>query len=161
MSSSNHAGLRETVIRCLRQFIAGSILNNQEIADRLGLRLTDVQCINVLDLLGPSTPGELARCTGLTTGGVTVMLDRLEKGGYVKRQPNPRDRRSVLVRLNPAKLKKIRGFYAEIDRRMEILLDGIPEPELRSVVNLFAKMNEFTMEHPRRLPVANNRGGAQ
>ncbi|ORV59729.1 hypothetical protein AWC06_16590 [Mycobacterium fragae] len=146
MSSSNHAGLREAVIRCLRQFIAGSILNNQQIADRLGLRLTDVQCINVLDLLGPSTPGELARCTGLTTGGVTVMLDRLEKGGYVKRQPNPRDRRSVLVRLNPAKLKKIRAFYGEIERRMEILLDGIPESELRSVVNLFSKMNEFPME---------------
>jgi DNA-binding MarR family transcriptional regulator len=157
MSTSNHAGLRETVVRCLRQFIAGSILYNQQIADGLGLRLTDVQCINVLDLLGPSTPGELARQTGLTTGGVTVMLDRLEKAGYVRREPNPRDRRSVLVRLNPGKLKKIRAFYREIDRRMVTLLDGLPEPELRSVVNLFSKMNELPKEHPRRLPVAHNK----
>jgi DNA-binding MarR family transcriptional regulator len=141
MSSPSHAQLRETVVRCLREFIAGSIIYNQQVADRVGLRLTDMQCINVLDLMGPSTPGELARSTGLTTGGVTVMLDRLEKGGYVKRVPNPRDRRSVLVRLNPTKLKKVQAFYGEINERMVALLDETPDRELRSVVDLFSKMN--------------------
>ena len=141
MSSPNHDQLRETVIRCLREFIAGSIIYNQQIADRVGLRLTDMQCINVLELMGPSTPGELARSTGLSTGGVTVMLDRLEKGGYVKRVPNPRDRRSVLVRLNPTKLKKVQAFYGEINERMVALLDETPDRELRSVVDLFSKMN--------------------
>ena len=143
MSSPNHAQLRETVIRCLREFIAGSIIHNQQVADRVGLRLTDMQCINVLELMGPSTPGELARSTGLTTGGVTVMLDRLEKGGYVKRAPNPRDRRSVLVRLNPAKLKRIQAFYREVNQQMAALLDETPEPELRSMVDMFSKMNAF------------------
>jgi DNA-binding MarR family transcriptional regulator len=151
MSSPDQNQLRETVIRCLREFIAGSIIYNQQVADRVGLHLTDVQCINVLELIGPSTPGELARCTGLTTGGVTVMLDRLEKGGYVKREPNPRDRRSVLVRLNPTKLKKVRAFYEEIDQRTMALLDQTPEPELRSVVKLFSKMNAFRAERPPRV----------
>jgi DNA-binding MarR family transcriptional regulator len=140
--------LHETVIRCLRQFIAGSIMSNQQIADRVGLRLTDMQCINVLELMGPSTPGELARFTGLTTGGVTVMLDRLERGGYLKREPNPRDRRSVLVHLNPAKLKKIQAFYDEINDRMTALLDETSERELRSVVKLLSKMNESRVEPP-------------
>jgi DNA-binding MarR family transcriptional regulator len=143
MSSPSHAQLRETVVRCLREFIATSIMYNQQIADRVGLRLTDMQCINVLELMGPTTPGELARSTGLTTGGVTVMLDRLEKGGYVKRVPNPRDRRSVLVRLNPTKLKKMRAFYGEINERMVALLDETPDRELRSVVDLFSKMNAY------------------
>jgi MarR family transcriptional regulator, organic hydroperoxide resistance regulator len=148
MSNPDRAQLRETLVRSIRQFIAGSILYNQQIADRVGLRLTDMQCINVLDLMGPSTPGELARSTGLTTGGVTVMLDRLEKSGYVKREPNPRDRRSVLVRLNPAKLRKVNAFYAEINERMAGLLDDTPEPELRSVIDLFAKMNAWRAEQP-------------
>jgi MarR family transcriptional regulator, organic hydroperoxide resistance regulator len=148
MSSQNHAQLRETVIRCLREFIAGSIIYNQQVADHVGLRLTDMQCINVLDLTGPSTPGELARSTGLTTGGVTVMLDRLEKAGYVKRVPNPRDRRSVLVRLNPRKLEKVQAFYGEINERVATLLDETPEAELRSVVDLFSKMNASRAEHP-------------
>jgi MarR family transcriptional regulator, organic hydroperoxide resistance regulator len=141
VSSSDRAQLHETVIANLRQFIAGSILYNQQIADRVGLRLSDMQCINALELMGPSTPGELARFTGLTTGGVTVMLDRLEKGGYLKREPNPRDRRSVLVRLNPAKAKKLQASYGEVNERMNALLDATPERELRSVVNLLAKMN--------------------
>src|SRR5579863_680518 len=92
-----HAGLTAQI----RQLIAGAILFNQRIADQAGLSLTDVQCVNVLDLLGPSTPGQLAACTGLSTGGVTVMLDRLEKASLVKREPNPADRRSILVRVNP------------------------------------------------------------
>jgi DNA-binding MarR family transcriptional regulator len=150
MSSPSHAQLHETVVRCLREFIATSIMYNQQIADRVGLRLTDMQCINVLELMGPSTPGELARSTGLTTGGVTVMLDRLEKGGYVKRVPNPRDRRSVLVRLNPTKLKKMQAFYGEINERMVALLDETPDRELRSVVELFSKMNASA----RRVPTA-------
>jgi DNA-binding MarR family transcriptional regulator len=148
VSSPDRAQLHETVIRCLRQFIAGSVLSNQQIADRVGLRLTDMQCINVLELMGPSTPGELARFTGLTTGGVTVMLDRLERGGYLKREPNPRDRRSVLVHLSPAKLKKIQAFYGEINDRMAVLLGETPERELRSVVKLLSKMNESRAEPP-------------
>ena len=148
MSRSDRAQLHETVISCLRQFIAGSILYNQQIADRVGLRLTDMQCINVIDLMGPSTPGELARFTGLTTGGVTVMLDRLEKGGYLKREPNPRARRSVLVHLNPTKVKKMQAFYGEINQRMAALLDETPERELRSVVNLLSKMNASRVEAP-------------
>ena len=148
MSSSDRARLHETVVRCLRQFIAGSVLYNQQVADRVGLRITDMQCINVIDLMGPSTPGELARFTGLTTGGVTVMLDRLERGGYLKREPNPRDRRSVLVHLNPTKVKKMQAFYGEINQRMAALLDETPERELRSVVNLLSKMNASRVEAP-------------
>ena len=152
MSRSDRAQLHEAVIASLRQFIAGSILYNQQIADRVGLRLTDMQCINALELMGPSTPGELARFTGLTTGGVTVMLDRLEKGGYLKREPNPRDRRSVLVRLNPTKVKKMQALYGEINDRMATLLDETPERELRSALNLLSKMNASrTDEPPRRM----------
>jgi MarR family transcriptional regulator, organic hydroperoxide resistance regulator len=148
VSSPARAQLHETVIRCLRQFIAGSILYNQQIADRVGLHLTDVQCINILELMGPSTPGELARFTGLTTGGVTMMLDRLEKAGYLKREPNPRDRRSILVRLNPAKVKKMQAFYIDINQRMATLLDETPERELRAVVKLLSKMSESRVEEP-------------
>jgi MarR family transcriptional regulator, organic hydroperoxide resistance regulator len=148
VSSPARAQLHETVIRCVRQFIAGSILYNQQIADRVGLHLTDVQCINILELMGPSTPGELARFTGLTTGGVTMMLDRLEKAGYLKREPNPRDRRSILVRLNPAKVKKMQAFYIDINQRMATLLDETPERELRAVVKLLSKMNESRVEEP-------------
>jgi MarR family transcriptional regulator, organic hydroperoxide resistance regulator len=47
------------------------------------------------------------------------------------------------VRLNPAKLKKIQAFYREINQQMAALLDETPEPELRSMVDMFSKMNAF------------------
>jgi MarR family transcriptional regulator, organic hydroperoxide resistance regulator len=148
VSSPDRDRLHEKVIRDLRQFIAESIIYNQQVADRVGLRLTDMQCINVLDLMGPSTPGELARSTGLTTGGVTVMLDRLEKAGYVKREPNPRDRRSVLVHLNPTKMKKMHALYTENNQRMAALLEETSERDVRAIANLLSSMNASRANTP-------------
>jgi DNA-binding MarR family transcriptional regulator len=48
-------------------------------------------------LNGPATAGQLATWTGLTTGAITAMLDRLEKAGFVRREPHPDDRRKVVV----------------------------------------------------------------
>jgi MarR family transcriptional regulator, organic hydroperoxide resistance regulator len=149
---SNRAFLHSTLIRHIRQFIAGTILFNQKVADRVGLHLTDMQCINVLDLLGPTTAGELARQTGLTTGGVTVMIDRLEKAGFVKREPNPDDRRSVLVRINPRKLEKINAFYGEINERMAALMADTPISQLDAVSEFLARMNQARAEDAPRAP---------
>ncbi|GGA71328.1 hypothetical protein GCM10011507_23740 [Edaphobacter acidisoli] len=142
-SSENRANLHAAFVVQIRQFIAGTILFNQRVADQVGFSLTDMQCINVLEILGPATPGRLAVCTGLTTGGVTVMLDRLEKAGYIKREANPDDRRSVLVRVNPKKLEKINSYYDGINQRLGAFLSTVPEEELESVVRFFAEMNSI------------------
>ena len=146
MSTENRQALHEAIVHEIRRFIAGAILHNQKVADEVGLHLTDLQCINVLELAGPTTPGDLARSTGLTTGGVTVMLDRLEKAGYLKRAPNPQDRRSLLVRINPKKLEKMHSYYGEINRQMSAFLEATPEPELRTVVDFFTRMNALRAE---------------
>jgi DNA-binding transcriptional ArsR family regulator len=65
----------------------------------LGLSGAERKCLDVLDRLGPVPAGRIAEHTGLTTGAITGMIDRLEKAGYVERRPNPSDRRSVLVAL--------------------------------------------------------------
>jgi len=91
MSSAKHAQLLPALNRAVRLFIAGSSLYSQRIAEKLGLHPTDMQFLNLLDLLGPMTPGALAQCSGLSSGGVTVVLDRLEGAGYVRRAANPSD----------------------------------------------------------------------
>jgi len=141
LSTENRAILHASLVAQIRRFIAGTILFNQRVADRAGLHLTDMQCINLLDLLGPVTPGKLAESTGLSTGGVTVMLDRLEKAGCVKRAPHPGDRRSVLVKVNPRKLRKIHALYAALNRQFDAFLAETPEDELRTVVNFLTRMN--------------------
>ncbi len=65
----------------------------------IGVNRTAMRCMDVLDQAGQLTPGEIAVQTGLTSGAVTAMLDRLERLGLVQRQPDPSDRRRVLVQL--------------------------------------------------------------
>ena len=146
MSIATRTVLQDGLVVQIRQFIAGTILFNQRVADRAGLHLTDVQCINLLELLGPSTPGTLAQCTGLTTGGVTVMLDRLEKAGYIKRSPNPNDRRSILVSVNPKKLKAIHAPYDHVYRQTVALFSEFPEAELEIVARFFSRLNSIRVE---------------
>jgi DNA-binding MarR family transcriptional regulator len=146
MSTENRLALHAELVGQIRRFIAGTILFNQKVADRVGLHLTDMQCVNLLDLLGPVTPGRLAECTGLTTGGVTVMLDRLEKAGVLKRERNPNDRRSVLVRVNPKKLRKINRLYRGINEQLGAFLSETPEAEIRSMAAFFSRMNAIRME---------------
>jgi DNA-binding MarR family transcriptional regulator len=150
MSTQNRRALHARLVAQIRTCIAGAILFNQKVADQVGLHLTDMQCINLLDLLGPVTPGKLAESTGLTTGGVTVMLDRLEKAGLVKREPNPKDRRSVLVRVNPRKLRKINALYSAINAQVDAFLSETPEAELQTVANFFSRMNALRPDHRSR-----------
>jgi DNA-binding MarR family transcriptional regulator len=130
----------------IRHFIAGVILYNQRVADQLGMHATDMQCVHLLELLGPLTPGRLAECTGLTTGGVTVVLDRLEKAGYARREPNPNDRRSVLIYPDEAKLKKVSAYYTAINERLGAFLAEYPEGELETVLDFFSKVNSIRGE---------------
>lgn len=61
----------------------------------------DLETLIELDIVGPLTPSELAEDLLLTSGGMTVRLNRLQAAGLLERQPNPRDRRGVLVHLTP------------------------------------------------------------
>ncbi|HEU0028167.1 MAG TPA: MarR family transcriptional regulator [Ktedonobacterales bacterium] len=60
---------------------------------------TDMQVLDILESGGPTTAGQLADLTGLTTGAITGMLNRLEEGGLVSRERDPSDGRRVIVRL--------------------------------------------------------------
>src|SRR3954470_6826109 len=75
-----------------------TVLLHNAIASRSGINVTDMQCINLLQLRGPMTPGQLADAMFLTTGGaITALIDRLEKAGMVRRRRDEEDRRRVLV----------------------------------------------------------------
>jgi DNA-binding MarR family transcriptional regulator len=136
-STPPRADLLKRLEQGVRRMLAGAIIFNDQVAHSIGLNATDLQCLNLLELQGALTPGELARCCGLTTGGVTVVLDRLEKAGYVRREANPRDRRSLLIRPVPAKMRKLHKIYRSksqslaealapyTDRELELILDFV------------------------------------
>ena len=132
----------DRVVLEIRKFIAGAIFFNTQAAEKAGLGLTDMQMLHMLQLYGPSTPGRLGKWTGLSSGGITVALDRLEKAGYVRREPNPGDRRSLLITLIPARLRKIAAMYEGIENETRRLLATLPEGDLEAVVRFFETLHE-------------------
>ncbi len=124
----------DRVVLEIRKFIAAAIFFNTQAAEKAGLGLTDMQLLHMLQLYGPSTPSRLAAWTGLSSGGVTVALDRLEKSGYLRRAPNPEDRRSLLITLVPGRLRKIAAMYEGIEKETRRLLSLLPQNDLEAVV---------------------------
>ena len=83
---------------------------HETLARKAGMSAAETRCLGVLGRMGVATPGQLAQETGLTTGAITGIVDRLEKAGYAQREPNPDDRRSLLIRpANQDKVNQILG----------------------------------------------------
>jgi MarR family transcriptional regulator, organic hydroperoxide resistance regulator len=140
MSTRGHA-LRESLIRETRHFLAEAILFNQQLADRLGINPIDYQVLNLLDLFGPATPGDLAQLTGLSSGGMTVVIDRLEHAHYIERERNRRDRRSVIVRFAAAPKRRIAVLYKPVLALMDKVLAAYDLAELGVINDFFMRSN--------------------
>lgn len=92
---------------------------HQAIADSLGVNVTDLKCLDLAREIEELTPGKLAELTGLTTGSITVALDRLERAGYIRRQRDPRDRRKVIIQPIPDRiLPKLLPIFASLGQAM-------------------------------------------
>jgi DNA-binding MarR family transcriptional regulator len=141
-TAKSRAALIGSMFTELRRMVANAVLFNQRMADTLKINPTDLQFINLLDIGGPMTPGRLAGLTGLTTGGVTVVLDRLEKAGVIRRERNPKDRRSSLVSVLPKFLRSAEGAYAKMTEATDALLAQFSDRELAVIARFLQKAND-------------------
>lgn len=142
MAIRDRAHVVSSLNRAMRQFIAGSSFSSLAVANELGLLSTDLQLLNFLELYGAATPGALARYTGLSSGGVTVALDRLERAGAIHRRANPTDRRSWLVSIRPAQARRIAAKYPSAQTRIHAALAQFTKPELKIILKFFSAANE-------------------
>lgn len=94
-------GARGELAREIRQFQELSASLYRAEAARAGIPFTDKQVLDFLAVEGPSTAGRLAELTGLTTGAVTGLLNRLEESGAITRERDAADGRRVIVKLAP------------------------------------------------------------
>lgn len=72
---------------------------DEAVTELFGVNRTDSRCMDILEQHGRMSAGQLAGLSGLSTGAVTAVVDRLERAGYAQRVPDPSDRRRVLVEL--------------------------------------------------------------
>ena len=127
------------------------VVLSQLIADKSGLSPTDLETLGFLEQEGPVTAGRLAQLSGLTTGAVTRLIDRLEAAKYVRRRDDPGDRRRVVVELNRARLKEFAPFYDPMREDSVRILERYSEKELELIARVLAEMSDFGQRHADRI----------
>lgn len=126
---------------------ATTILFEQAVAEQLNMNVTDLHCANLVRIMGPMTAGKIAEFSGLTTGAVTGMLDRLEKIGFVRRETDPKDRRRVFVHaINDAMNATIGPFYEALAQHSLELISGYNEEQIKLLLDHMQRNNQLMMD---------------
>jgi DNA-binding MarR family transcriptional regulator len=139
--------MEEQVMTAARDNGISSVLFRNAIARRLNLNAADAACLGLLAIKGISTPSELARYTGLTTGSTTAMLDRLEKARFIRRKPNPKDRRGVLIQINERYTKQVGPLVSGIQKAQTELIASYSDRELETIADFLTRFTKNVNEH--------------
>lgn len=155
--------LRAVLDQQIRAVSALSVMLSQTVAERAGLNPTDMEALDLLFMNGPITAGRLAELTGLTTGAITGIVDRLERAGHVRRETDPADRRRVIIQPLPEKAaREFAPLYAPLAAAMAALYDRYSDAELGLIVDFLGKSQEIATAHIATLradaPAARKRG---
>jgi DNA-binding MarR family transcriptional regulator len=151
---SNRAA-QATIDTLLHEFRTSGNLDNafDALAARaLGVNMTDLHCLNILESRSGLSAGELALEAGLTSGAVTGVIDRLERAGYVRRAADPGDRRKVKVEVTPAFYERADQIWSPVKRSWDDLLARrFTAGQLADVIAFLRATNELTRSHLERL----------
>jgi len=119
----------------------------------VGLNATDMECLRLLFLKGVSTPSELARHTGLTSGATTAMLDRLEKAGLIERRPNPHDRRGTLIVPAKSSAEKAASWFESARKAQDELISSYSERELEIIAGVFERFAKLWEQEREKIQI--------
>ncbi len=147
MSRPSRPELLRQIDAMLGKVSAQSVLISDLVGRLVGLNSTDLECLDLLRLSGPTTAGRLAEHTGLTTGATTAVIDRLERGGFVRRRKDADDRRRVLVEVVASSLERIVPFYAPVQERVNQLNRRFSDQQLTAVLEYMLAAVEAGAEH--------------
>ena len=138
------AALMEELEHAMRRSSAQGVIFGQTVANRAGISASDLECLDFLNLEGRVTAGRLAEVTGLTTGAITGVVDRLEQAGLVRRERDDNDRRKVFIATVPENIARVGRFYEHMQQAMLKLWETYSEAELRLLLR-FATQGYDTM----------------
>jgi DNA-binding MarR family transcriptional regulator len=115
---------------------------DEQVAKKLKLSRTDMRCLDLIDRLGPISAGRLAEETGLTTGAVTFILDRLEEAGMVTRRRDTEDRRRVWVEIVPEAQERLKVLHQPVAEEMREVAQRFKADELATVRDFMRQAKE-------------------
>ncbi|GIF20770.1 DNA-binding MarR family transcriptional regulator [Actinoplanes tereljensis] len=135
--------LRETTLRIAQL--------NHQVSGKLGLRDVDYDCLNLLNLHGPISPGALAKLAGVHPATMTGILDRLEKAGWVARDRDPADRRATVIVVHRERGGEVRALYAGPNAEMDDICAGYSPEQLATIIDFLQRAADVGLRATREL----------
>lgn len=155
---------RDTVVERFaslgRQLSQATVLFHAQIAEHVGLSATDHKCLDLaVQADQPLTAGQIAELSGLSTGAVTGVIDRLERAGFVRRVRDPHDRRKVLVEVSRGSLARYGNAYDGLSSALDRTLADYTEDELKAVERFVTTMVQALTGEAQRLAAMRGANG--
>jgi DNA-binding MarR family transcriptional regulator len=149
--AKSQSPIRERLSQALRRSSAASILHSHAVAKRAGLSPTDLECLDLIILSGSATAGEIGRHTGLTSGAVTGLIDRLARKGLVRRAEHPNDRRKVIVEVDAKGIAPIAALYVPMSKKTAFLMDDYTDAELARFAEFLERGSEIALARAKEI----------
>ncbi|HEX6501590.1 MAG TPA: MarR family transcriptional regulator [Micromonosporaceae bacterium] len=128
--------------RAFQAALVNAVLGNDRLAREFGLLVTDTQALHLLVLRHDvRNAKQLSDATGISTSTVSRVLDRLERAGYLRRVPDPEDRRRARLELDMGKVQPLIDRYAEYVAHLEKVNDGYTDDQLDLIADYLEKTN--------------------
>jgi DNA-binding MarR family transcriptional regulator len=153
--------LQEALQREMPSYISAAVRYQIAIANQLEIAVTDIHAIGALLEFGPIGAGRLAELMGMTTGATTRLVDRLERGGYVTRQPDPEDRRRVVLQLVEHRVADIGRYYEPMAERWQQQVAGYSDDQMRFLVEFLRTGREHAIAETVALRAAGRAHGSR
>jgi DNA-binding MarR family transcriptional regulator len=147
VSRGNRGELKAAVGTAIRHYQRANDDFDHAVTERMGLNRTDGRCIDLLEERRRLTAGELAQATGLTTGAVTAVIDRLERAGWARRVRDHVDRRRVLVEPTEQTDVVCAQIYGPIVAEGQRYLEGLSVEQLEAIVGFLEHSTEVAARH--------------
>ncbi len=142
-----------------RRNSTATVLFHHAVAERLGLGPTDHKCLDLILEHQAVTGRDLSAMTGLTSGAVTGVVNRLERAGYIRREPDPGDGRRQLLRPVPERLGEAERLFTGLAASAARVLDGFDAAQLEAIATFLARSTDFAREQAAMLRAEALSGG--
>jgi len=139
--------LLKTLDETLRTVGAQSVLMSDGVAKLVGVNATDLECLDLVGLAGGTTAGRLATATGLTTGAMTAVIDRLERAGLARRVRDASDRRRVHVEVRAENARRIELLYRPLAAAVARLNEEYGDRQLAVIAEYLSRTVKLCAEH--------------
>lgn len=130
----------------IREMAAQTMVTSQIVAGHLGLHTTDLRVLDIIFMRGKVLAGELATATGLSSGSVTALIDRLVNAGYVERQDDATDRRKVWVCSRNDAVEPIKEMFMPSQLRMYELWRTFTANALDTIASFLERTTQLAAE---------------